>query len=109
MAKFLLYLLLYLVVVSTVIAMFAAGLMGASIPYATVNYTPPDNESITREIPIVGSVVTAGGFASAFIHAIFDLLFWNLPAEILPVWANIILIKIPLLILIVAVVEVLLP
>ncbi len=109
MAKFLMALILYLVVVSTTIAIFAAGLMGASVPYATINYTPPSNESVIREIPIIGSAVTAGGFASAFIHAIFDLLFWNLPESILPLWANILLIKIPLLILIVAVVEVLLP
>jgi len=111
MAKFLMFLLLYIVVATTLIAIFATGLMGASgVPYATVDYRPPENETDNYFIPnFIENAIDTGGMATAFLGAIYNILLYNVSEEILPLWANVIFIKIPLLILIVAVIEVFLP
>lgn len=103
-------LLLYVVCTSIFIAIFAAGMGytgGIQSGESLIAYEAPDNETST--IPIIGGAVEGGEMISSVLSALASVLLWTLPAEIFPLWANVIFIKIPLVVLIVAIVEVILP
>lgn len=105
---FIFYLLLYVVVTSTIIAVFSAG-MGVSVISPEVNYTAPSDDSILSSLPVIGGAFDTASFVQSFIMSLMGVLFWTLPSEIMPIWANVVFIKIPLIALIISVVEVILP
>lgn len=109
--KLIFYLLLYVVFTASAVAVFAVG-MGYPIGGSgdnLINYEPPAEESIWDSIPILGETFDTASLVGSFITATLGVLFWTLPPEIMPLWANVIFIKIPLITLIVAIVEVILP
>jgi hypothetical protein len=97
--KLFLGILLYLICISTLIG-YAAVSMG-------YNAGVPDVTQI--QSPSGGSIYDALGMLWTVFQTVTLLLVWNLPEEILPLWANIIFIKAPLIALIVIIADVLLP
>jgi len=104
---------LYLVVISTVISYTAFNMGYGQIGGVTFSYTPPERNVILESIPIIGDTLAdgaiAGTMAAGFVTTLLSLLVWTLPEAIFPLWANIIFIKIPAVILVAAIIEVLLP
>ena len=99
----------YIFVVSSMIGVVAVG-MGYDNPGAIgIDYTAPDDESILSSIPFIGETFESAGFIGSVITAIASVLFWTVPEQLFPLWANILFIKIPLVGLIFAVLDVLLP
>jgi hypothetical protein len=99
-------------VTSILIATFAYGVGGietGAYGEGLVNYTSPDSDSFWSGIPIIGTVADTAPLVSSFLGSLFGVLLWTLPEAIFPLWANLIFIKIPLIVLIIAIVEVLLP
>lgn len=98
-AKLFLGILMYLICISTLIG-YAASSMG---------YTPGMPDVTQIQTPSGGSIYDALGMFFSVFQTIGLLLVWNVPEVIFPLWANIIFIKVPLIVLIVIVVDVLLP
>lgn len=115
--NFIIGLLLYIFVVSTLIGYFAVGMgyTGFTNPDTLIEYETPD-ETPDSDIPIIGDITdflsdlgAGASFASSYLSTISAIILWTLPEAIFPLWANIICIKIPLIGLIVSVIEVFLP
>ena len=107
--RLILGLLLYVCVTSILIAAFAAGMgyTGITTGEGSYNITTPDVSG--DSLPVVGTAQDTGEMVGSFLQALGLVLAWTLPGEIFPWWANLIFIKIPLIGLIIAVVEVFLP
>jgi len=108
-AKLILGLLLYVVTVSMIIGMISAGMGYGDTGSVGIDYTSPASESMWSSIPIIGDTFESLGFITSAVIAIGQVLLWTLPEAIFPLWANIVFIKIPLVALIFAVLDVLLP
>ncbi len=134
MSKLIFGLILYIVVISMLVSVFAAGMgeqieggiwgvqvdeNGAIISNSggVVDYTPAQQEpSFWDGIPIVSDISTAiggalesAGYIGGIISALAGLMLWTLPEAIFPLWANIIFIKAPIILLVVELVRLFLP
>jgi len=100
---FIMFLLLYIVVTTLIISTYAHGIATdtTGISENILDYNPPELTGIYAIDAIL--------FAQTFLGAIIGVLFWTLPEWIFPLWANVIFIKIPLIALIAAIVEIVLP
>jgi len=114
--QFILAMLLYVFIATSLISITAVG-MGYS-PIGTLDsedFSSPDGTT-SSDIPIIGGFVdwlndvgAAAGFVGALMVIMATVLLWSVPEVILPLWANIIFIKIPLVALIASLVEMFLP
>lgn len=107
-------LLLYITIVSTLFGIIIAGMGGEDTGTIGVDYTPPSEEGNALSwIPYVGETLESAGFVGSVVAAILGVLFWTFPETIFPAGIgllfNLIFIKIPLVGLIFAVLDVLLP
>ena len=111
-ARLVLSLLLYVAFASFAVSAVAGG-MGYSTGWLSDNpdgwFTPPDEESFWDGIPIIGETVDTAAMIASLLTSVFTVMFWNIDPEIFPWFANIVLIKIPLIGLIGAIVELILP
>lgn len=108
-AKLILGLLLYVVTMSMLIGMFSVGMDMGEIGEVGIDYTAPTDESIWNSVPFIGETFESLGFIGSAVVAVGKVLLWTLPETLFPLWANIVFIKIPLVVLIFAILDVLLP
>jgi hypothetical protein len=109
-ARLVLSLLLYIAFASFAVSTIAGG-MGYSTSGTdlSINFEPPDEDSFWDGIPIIGETVDTAAMVASFLASVFTVMFWNIDPEIFPWFANVVLIKIPLIGLIGAIVELILP
>ena len=111
-ARLVLSLLLYVAFVSFAVSAVAGG-MGYTTGGLNDNpdgwFSPPDEDSFWDGIPIIGETVDTAAMVGSLLVSVFTVMFWNIDPAIFPWFANIVLIKIPLVGLIAALIEVVLP
>src|SRR5690606_30027320 len=111
-ARLVLYLLLYIAFASFAVSAVAGG-MGYTTGGLSDNpdewFSPPDEDSFLDGIPIIGETADTAAMVASFLACVFTVMFWNIDPEIFPWFANVVLIKVPLIGLIGAIVELILP
>lgn len=114
--QFILGLVIYVFVVTGLIAMVATGMNMGTVQTMNITLNQPDTYGESSDIPVIGGLIdtlsdigAGAGFVGSFLGAFMTVLVWTLPELIFPLWANIIFIKAPLIALIYVIVEMLLP
>lgn len=111
-ARLVLSLLLYIAFASFAVSAVAVG-MGYTTGGLSDNpdgwFSPPDEDSFLDGIPIIGETADTAAMVASFLASVFTVMVWNIDPEIFPWFANVVLIKIPLIGLIGAIVELILP
>ncbi len=100
-------LIFYLFFISLAITTITFGLGMSGSEYHNVTYQPPAR-SWWSDIPFIGGVIDTGSLVLSVMGSVSSLIVWNVSEAVFPWWANIIFIKIPLIILTAAIVEMLL-
>lgn len=116
--KFILGMMLYVFVATSVVSWCAIGMGYGGIDDSAYTRAVSDSTDIAEpddgfEIPFIGDALDTLGAGAAYFASVAgvigSILVWTLPEQIFPFWANIALIKFPLVATIIAIVELILP